>query len=73
VLAVNAKIPCWDACFANTLIQDIETAELIVVNDCNLYSELVADIRFVVDGSDVTDKISEQSKRVILQARLKRS
>jgi len=67
---MNARIPIAGFT-ANTLIMDIKTGELIAINHCNLYTEPAITVRFVSNGQDITDSISEQSKQAVLKANVK--
>lgn len=68
VLAVAAKIPVEGNATANTLIMDIDSEEIIAINDCNLSKEPMVEIRFYSGGIDVTKELSEQSRRAVLRA-----
>lgn len=60
---------------ANTLITRKQAGGpvIYVVNDCNLCRSFIdVGVRFVSAGQDVTAKLSDESKREILQAHLRR-
>jgi len=68
ILAVNARIPVCENKFANTLLQDVQSSYIITVNDCNLLPVPKIEIRFYSNGRDVTNELSGQSRRAILNA-----
>jgi cysteinyl-tRNA synthetase len=72
VLATNVKLlVTGNTYYANTLIQTTKTGVCIAINSCNLqpYVKTVS-IKFVSNGIDITDELSEVSKQAILKANL---
>lgn len=56
---------------ANTLIVDPETESFIALNDCNLSPSILdISVQFIVDGRNVTTKLSAESKKAVLEAHL---
>jgi hypothetical protein len=75
VVAFNCEIPVdgfsWTA---NTLLVscDYDPPVLVAVNACNLQHSIVdIGVQFVSAGQNVTAKLSDESKREILQAHLR--
>ena len=66
IVAINAEIPVVGSCTANTLVVCINSPDMIAVNDCNLYKIQDIQIKFIMNGEDVTDKISTETKRNLL-------
>jgi len=71
ILGLDCKIPVQMGYnYANALIQCEETKEIWAINDCNLVAIPVITVRFMSNGQDVTDSMSEQSKEAILRAQM---
>lgn len=69
VLGVKCLIPVKMNAYADTLIQTCDASRLIyAINGCNLCLQSDIAVRFVSAGIDITDEMSEQSKRAVLKA-----
>ena len=69
VIGVDCVIPIYESYnTANTLIQNTQTNTIWAINDCNLSLVPVIEVRFISNGQDVTDSMSEQSRRAVLNA-----
>lgn len=74
IVAVDGLIPINMSNTANTLLASTTYIDmLVVINACNIEPyQVPIDVRFTSAGQDVTAKLSDKSKRRILQTHLRR-
>ena len=70
VIGINCKIPILphQNNFANTLIQNTKSETIFAINACNIFLHSDIKVQFVSNGQDITDSMSEQSRRAVLKA-----
>jgi hypothetical protein len=69
ILGLNCSIPIKGLWWrANALILNIVTGDVWAVNACNLEAIPTITVRFTSNGVDITDGMSERSKREVLKA-----
>lgn len=69
IIGINCAIQIQESYgTANTLIQNDQTGTIWAINNCNLIPISVIEVHFISNGFDITDTMSEQSKRAVLKA-----